>query len=101
MAAAYNVVRFRVKPGKEEEFIEAHRRVEALMPGGRKFVVIKTGDRTFAVIGEWDSFESLVAARPKMIPILDTFRHILEDLGGGLGVTDPISGEVVAEIKPK
>jgi hypothetical protein len=34
----------------------------------------------------------LAAARPKMITTLDTFRDTLEDLGGGLGVTDPVSG---------
>ena len=32
-----------------------------------------------------------------MIGILDSFRDTLEDLGGGLGVTDPVSGEVVVE----
>ncbi|TIX18685.1 MAG: DUF718 domain-containing protein, partial [Mesorhizobium sp.] len=26
------------------------------------------------------------------------FRDMLEDLGGDLGVTDPVSGEVVADI---
>jgi hypothetical protein len=30
-----------------------------------------------------------------MIAVLDTFRNTLEDLGGGLGVTDAVSGEVV------
>jgi hypothetical protein len=35
-----------------------------------------------------------------MIALLDTFRADLEDLGGGLGVTDPVSGEVVVELKP-
>jgi hypothetical protein len=30
-----------------------------------------------------------------MIATLDSFRDTLEDLGGGLGVTDPISGPVV------
>ena len=34
-----------------------------------------------------------------MIAALDTFRDTLEDLGGGLGVTDPVSGPVVAELK--
>jgi hypothetical protein len=35
-----------------------------------------------------------------MTPILDSFRDTLEDLGGGLGVTDPISGpSVVALLK--
>jgi hypothetical protein len=61
-------------------------------------VVIRTGDRTYCIIGEWDSFQSLAVARPKMNAMLDTFRDTLEDLGGGLGVTDPVSGEVVLEI---
>jgi hypothetical protein len=30
-----------------------------------------------------------------MIALLDSFRENLEDLGGGLGVTDPVSGEAV------
>jgi len=30
--------------------------------------------------------------------MLDSFRDMLEDLGGGLGVTDPVSGEAVLEI---
>ena len=47
---------------------------------------------------EWDSFQNLAVARPKMIAMLDTFRDTPEDLGGGLGVTDPVSGEVVLEI---
>ena len=35
----------------------------------------------------------------KMIATLDTFRGKPEDLGGGLGVTDPVSGDVVIEMK--
>jgi hypothetical protein len=59
--------------------------------------MIKTGDRTYCAIGEWDSYQSIVAARPKMIAMLDSFRDTLEDLGGGVGVTDPVSGEAVFE----
>jgi hypothetical protein len=33
-----------------------------------------------------------------MIALLDSFRDTLEDLGSGLGVTDPVSGEVVLEM---
>jgi hypothetical protein len=33
-----------------------------------------------------------------VIGTLDTFRDTLEDLGGGLGVTDAISGPVVLAI---
>jgi hypothetical protein len=43
--------------------------------------------------------EALSAARPNMLATLDTFRNTLEDLGGGLGVTDPVSGPVVLELK--
>jgi hypothetical protein len=35
-----------------------------------------------------------------MLANLDSMRDLLEDLGGGLGVTDPISGEAVLEINP-
>ena len=94
---AFNVVRFRVKPGREAEFLEAQKKAHMDFAGFRHFAIIKTGDRTYCVIGEWESMQSLVAARPKMIAMLDTFRDTLEDLGGGLGVTDPVSGEVVAE----
>jgi hypothetical protein len=34
-----------------------------------------------------------------MIGFLDEVRDMLEDLGGGLGVTDPVSGEAVVERK--
>jgi len=42
--------------------------------------------------------QSIVAARPGMIAMLDTFRDTLDDLGAGLGVTDPVSGEVAVEM---
>jgi hypothetical protein len=51
----------------------------------------------FRFIGEWDSYQSIVAAWPKMIATLDSFRDMLEDLGGGLAITDPVSGEAVLE----
>ena len=95
--SAFNVVRLRVKPGREAEFIDAQRKVQPDFAGFKRFVIIKTGDRAYCAIGEWDSYQSIVAARPKMIATLDSFRDMLEDLGGGLGVTDPVSGEVVLE----
>ncbi len=88
---AYNVVRNRVKPGREKDFEDVFR-------GLKKFDMIKTGDRSYCIIGEWDSMDSLAAARPEMIKSLDSFRDMLEDLGGGLGVTDAVSGEAVVEI---
>lgn len=98
--SAFNIVRFRVKPGREQEFIDAHRKTDPTFAGFRRGSLVKTGDRTFCLVGEWDSFDHIVAARPQMIALLDTFRDKLEDLGGGLGVTDPVSGEVVLDLKP-
>jgi hypothetical protein len=97
--SAFNVVRFRVKPGKESAFLDAHRSADWKMKGSRKASIIKTGDRSFCIIGEWDSQAALIEARPMMIKMLDTFRDTLEDLGSGLGVTDPVSGETVLELR--
>ena len=97
---AYNVVRFKVKPGQEQKFVDTHRNIENL-PGMIDGALIKTGDRTYCLVGKWDKFDSIVAARPKMTPILDQFRGMLEDLGGGLGVTDPVSGEVVVDFSTR
>ena len=96
---AFNAVRFRVKPGREQEFLDAHKKVEANWPGLRHANMIKTGERTYCIIAEWSDMDSLAAARPSMIKTLDSFRDTLEDLGGGLGVTDPVSGPVVLELK--
>lgn len=96
----YNVVRMRVKPGRNEDYIEAHRSVDRdSFEGMRAFTIIQTGDRDFCVIGEWNDREALVAARPKMIATLDRFRDMLDDLGSDLGVTDPVSGEAVFELR--
>ena len=95
---AFNVVRFRVKPGRDADFLDTHRKFDIGALGARKGRIIKTGERAYAIIVEWDDIADIVAARPKMIANLDTFRDALEDLGGGLGVTDPISGPVVLEL---
>ncbi|MES1982634.1 MAG: antibiotic biosynthesis monooxygenase family protein [Pseudomonadota bacterium] len=97
---AFNIVRFRVKPGREEEFVDVHRTMNADFPGMRSFSVVKTGDRTYCVVGEWESMQSIANARPAMIANLDRLRAMLEDLGNGLGVTDPVSGEAVFELRP-
>src|SRR5262245_37002096 len=95
---AFNVVRFRVKPGRESEFIELHRKAPVTFSGWRSGALVKTGNQTFCFVGEWDDFDSIVAARPGMIGMLHSFRDMVEDLGNGLGVTDPISGEAVVQL---
>ncbi|HVZ52149.1 MAG TPA: DUF718 domain-containing protein [Pseudolabrys sp.] len=96
---AFNIVRMRVKPGHEDAFIAAHRAFkQAPFKGFRGGALVKTGDQTFCVVGEWASFKTLANARPLMIGILDGFREHLEDLGNGLGVTDPVAGEMVVRL---
>jgi len=96
---AFNAVRFKVKPGRDQEFLDAHKKVHADWPGLRHVNMIKTGEQTYCIVAEWNDMDSLIKARPNMIATLDTFRHVLEDLGGGLGVTDPVAGPVVLNLK--
>ncbi len=96
---AFNVVRFKVKPGMKGDFLDAHRDLVDDWPGLRHANIIEFGDGRYCIIAEWESMEALAAGRPQMIATLDSFRHTLEDLGGGLGVTDPVSGAVVLGLK--
>ncbi len=96
---AFNVVRFRVKPGREQDFLDAHKKAEADWPGLKHANIINTGERAYCIIAEWTDMASLAKARPNMIATLDSFRDTLEDLGGGRGVTDPVSGTVVLALK--
>ena len=96
---AFNTVRFKVKPGRDDEFLEAHRAVSRDWPGLKHVNLIKTGEHDYCIIGEWDDMDSLAAARPNMAATLDRFRDTLEDMGNGRGVTDPVSGPVVLELK--
>ncbi|MER9679067.1 DUF718 domain-containing protein [Mesorhizobium sp. M0184] len=86
------------KAKHKKAFVEAHKTIALNATGFRKGALIKTGEPTFCFVGEWQDMDSLAAARPSMIGILDTFRDMLEDLGGDLGLTDPVSGTVVAEV---
>ena len=95
----FNVVRFKIKPGMDETFLDAHRNIAANWAGLRHANIIKAGEGRYCIIAEWESQEVMAAARPQMIATLDSFRETLMDLGGGLGVTDPVSGPVVLALK--
>jgi hypothetical protein len=60
--------------------------------------LIRTDIGSYCIVAEWTDMDSLARARSNMIASLDIFRHTLEDLGGGFGVTDPVSGPVVLEL---
>jgi quinol monooxygenase YgiN len=93
--AAMNIVHMRIKPGKESEYLALHEALRAQpMAGMRNFWIVKTGERDFCIVGEWDSMTALAGSRSAMVANLDKLRPLLEDLGGGRGVTEPWSGEV-------
>jgi hypothetical protein len=96
---AFNVVRFRVKPGRDQEFLDAHKTIGATWVGLVHANIIKTGDRSYCITAEWKDMDACSQARPNMISTLNSFRGALEDLGGGLGVTDPVAGLVVLSLK--
>ena len=92
---AVNVVRFHVKPGMDQAFLDAHRDGKAAWPGLVRGMVVRTGEHNYVLVGEWPDMTVLARAREQMIGTLNTFRHALEDLGAGIGVTDAVSGNVV------
>lgn len=59
----FNLVRFRVKPDRDQEFLDARRKVQANWPGLEHVNMIKTGDRTCCVIAHWTEIDSLAKAR--------------------------------------
>src|SRR5215470_12874889 len=96
---AFNTVRFRIKAGREQDFLDAHKSVGAAWPGLKQANMVKTGERSYCLIAEWTDTDAIVAARPNQIATLNSLRDTLEDLGGGLGVTDAVYGPVVLAMK--
>lgn len=62
-----NVVHMRVcKSGQEAEYIRLHKDLDvSSWQGGRNFWLVKTGERSFIVVGEWADMDAMVAARPR------------------------------------
>lgn len=95
---AFNVVHMRVKAGREQDFLRMNERPgHEVRTGLHRAVMIKTGERTYCFIGEWESFAAIADARPDMLDDLARLRDLLEDFGQGTGVTYAVSGDVVAE----
>jgi len=95
----FNVVRFKVKPGMDQAFLDTHKGIGESWSGLRHANIIKTGESRYCLIAEWESQDALTGGRAAMIATLDSFRPTLDDLGGGLGVTDAVSGPVVLSAK--
>ena len=97
MSKYTNVVRFKVKEGHQAEF-ESIFREKAALDGRLLHVLARTGEQSYVGYGLWESEEKMQAAMPEMIALLNSTRHLLEELSPELGVTDPVSGAVVFDV---
>ena len=93
-----NVVRFVVKEGSENDFLEVFKTFSK-EEGEIYSFLVQTGDREYVAVGTWESEDALVIARPALIGNLDKMRDFLEEISPELGVTDPRSGNIIMEWK--
>ena len=94
MGKACNIVRFKVTKDNQDHF-EALFENRERCAGEFLSALVKTGEDTYCGFSLWDSDEAMAAARPELIAFLDTGRHLLTEIAPELGVTDPVSGEVL------
>ena len=97
MSRHTNVVRFRVKAGQQDEYERIFKAADK-WDGMVLHVLAKTGEQSYVAYGLWESEENMQNAMPQMISLLDSSRHLMEELSPELGVTDPVSGTVVFEV---
>ena len=97
MSKYTNVVRSRVKPGQQEEF-ERIFKASDKWDGMLRHILAKTSEQSYVAYGLWESEEDMKTAMPQMIALLDSSRHLLEELSPHLGITDPVSGTVVLQV---
>ena len=98
MANFASSVRFQVKTGQENAFLEAVKKFDASQhPSCISHQVIDAGNGRFQSNVVWENEDAIAAARPNLIKFLDTLRPTLAEISPELGVTDPISGTIVKE----
>jgi hypothetical protein len=54
IVTAFNAVRFRVKAGRDQEFIGAYKKMAGDWPGLRRLNIIKTAEHSYCAIAEWN-----------------------------------------------
>ena len=89
-----NVVRFKLKQDFVDNYFEVINKTD--FEGMTQRYIAKTGAYDYCFVGIWESAEAIAAQRPKMIAHLDEVRGFMEELSSELGVTDPVSGNIVA-----
>ena len=91
-----NVVRFKLKEECVNEYFEVINKTH--FEGMTQRYIAKTGAYDYCFVGIWKSAEALADQRPAMILHLDEVRGLMEELSPELGVTDPVSGNIVSKV---
>ena len=91
-----NVVRFKLKSEYVEKYFEVIEKTN--FEGMTQRYIAKTGNYDYCFFGIWESAEAIAAQRPAMIAHLDEVRVFMEELSPELGVTDPVSGNIVSKV---
>ena len=91
-----NVVRFKLKSNCIDQYFEVIDKTS--FEGMTQRYIAKTGDYDYCFVGIWKNAEAIAAQRPAMIAHLDEVRGFMEELSPELGVTDPVSGNIVSKV---
>ena len=91
-----NVVRFKLKSDSVDKYFELKDKI--IFDGMTQRYMAKTGNYDYCFVGIWKSAEAIAAQRPAMIAHLDEVRGFMEELSPELGVTDPVSGNIVSKV---
>ena len=91
-----NVVRFKLKSDCVDKYFEIIDKTN--FEGMTQRYIAKTGLYDYCFVGIWKSAEAISAQRPAMIAHLNEVREFMEELSPELGVTDPVSGNIVSKI---
>ena len=91
-----NVVRFKLKSDCIDKYFEVIDKTS--FEGMTQRYIAKTGEYDYCFVGIWKSAEAIAAQRPAMVAHLDEVRGFMEELSPELGVTDPVSGNIVSKV---
>ena len=91
-----NVVRFKLKSDCIDQYFAVIDKTS--FEGMTQRYIAKNGDYDYCFVVIWKNAESIAAQRPAMISHLYEVRGFMEELSRELGVTDPVSGNIVSKV---
>ena len=60
--------------------------------------IAQTGVKDYCFVAIWKNEEALAVQRPAMIAHFDEVRGFTEEFSPELGITDPVSGNIVSKV---